>query len=311
MILTSLDELEARLGAPNSEEAMDRFARYCREASIPWGVPRRALVERLGAATWRSFSECVFLPGGELFGLPVTELRAETTSRLDEVPVTSFAAAYAADADVHANHERARAAVAAFAGAEGTKGAAENALEHSWAFGLFGVTLIAFPRERNLRWKNELYERNPDLWNQTTIRLESALAWPDPDDALACIAHPSCRRFDVPRATGASLGPGATETNRLHPTMVRQTLPGDALVAWQSTDGMQGISNRVATISWRGATGISLLRLRPARGPGGAAIDVGPATLVVHRKESGLDGIASELARFYGLPLSATTVDAD
>ena len=247
----------------------------------------------------------------DLFGLPVTEFRAEVEPCVDDVPAMSFAAAFTEDADVFRNHERARAAVAGFAGTDAVAGLAKNALEHRWTFGPYGVVLTTFPRERNLTRTNPLYEKNPDLWDQTTVRLEAAVAWPDPDAGLAAIVDPSCQRLEIPRAGGVALGSGVPHANRIHPKVVRDAMPLDALVAWRGVANRQGLSNRVATITWTAASAISLTRQRPARGPGGATLQVDRATLLIHRDASGLDALAEELARFFELPLSRTTIDDD
>lgn len=291
----SLDELERDLlDRPPAFTKLDAHLR----AQLPLGIATGALVTRGGTRLHRGLADVVPLGDGELFGLPLAELRAEITPRLDDVPPGSFAGTFSHERDLRANHRRAARAIAEFLDTDAPPTPSQNAphLHQAFRSGPFEITVVTFPDRTDQ--------------DDTTVRVSLATPFLDPDPSLSCILHTT--RTSLPRTR--RLGRGARFANRVHPDAVRAAIGPTEYSAWRQGP-RAGVGNRVISVTFEVGCPLTLVRRHPARGGGGSLLEVTldgqSATLFEDDSPTGLDDLTRELAAFFGATTSAVDVDDD
>jgi hypothetical protein len=168
-----------------------------------------------------------------------------------------------------------------------------NCLKRTWDFGIFSIELHTFPPELQAPeltrpGSNRLHDANPRLRIASSVALKSAYAFVYPDGTLAGVAE-SVRALlaggDVDSAffVDSSIAKGwrrkwlpLRETRR-NPMSLRGVLATGSLVAWRDDESHRiGLSGTMESLVFgrTSKTRLILVRLEPARGPGGSRLYV-------------------------------------
>lgn len=266
-------------------------------APYDWRTPRDALAQRLGVSRYHDWVDVIALPPSFL-GLGFLAY-AEPA---DLPPENLFADVLPRD-DARVNYRGALDVLTHVLG-PGVEAGASNCLGRTWGFGVFTVTLRAFPPDlQPPGMRNALLARAPALAARATVTLTSAYAWVYPDPSLAGVGAAA-----VP-VTGRPIWTRA-DTRRNPPTLVV-----DGLVAWR--DGARvGFSEARDSLLLDGVGPLVHVRVPAGRGPAEEHLELaGKAVLTAALAGAEAHGAPPEpfaatarrVAEAWALPLTTRT----
>jgi hypothetical protein len=313
------------------------FLKILRPMSLDWVTTRGEFEKLSGVRQFHEFMQIVELPPTTIFTREPLTFHFIHEPRLSDLPPEYLEAYFDSHKDARKNFIDAERQLCSILG-EGNRKDTSGSLQRSWGFGVFEVTLRAWPSEikpHYLKDSSATYYRFPQLLEAATISIGSEIAnvfpyhnlqWiigvqngteaPADRSTLRLPSHyePFGLRFDLRRT-------------RRNPLSMQEALENGAVIAWKTnTPGEIGVTYKKCSVLFdmKPGGGLILLRIRPARGPGGAELTIEEAAIVdpklawgnrqvilCHDDQTGLDALAHQLASFWNLKLRFEESDAD
>ncbi len=207
-----------------------------------------------------------------------------------------------------------------------------NCIGRVWRFGVFAIRISTFPpeiqpHEFSRPGSNPYHDQNPKIQIASTVSLHREYAQVYPDTRLAAGAATFKTNFWKPARSSACVLASATrdgllsrhphrrETRR-NPGILADLIKPEQLVAWKdpATNRLGLSAKRDSYLFERGpAAHLVLMRLQPARGPGGYSLHFAPddrAALyhdTIHLIEDGFGGslttTVNQLAETWQIPI--------
>lgn len=302
-----------------------RFVALTKSMGLDWETTRQQFAAKHGVKSYHGWSDVVYLPETTAFSKTPLTFHMYFDGRFDKLAPEYVSADFLRYKDARRNFAELENELVAKLG-QGTRCDVSNCLTREWKFGIFEITLRAFPPElQHLGTTNTLHQKNPDLAFAARVAICSELAYIYPDQSLSWIA--TMLRSKKPRGNWSTLkieqGYPAEYYNisvtRRNPAALSEAIEEKEQIAWRNEDQKQfGISAKNKSVVFEKKPGAKLIlrRIQPARGSGGSEIvvDTDPVKdprhpwdklvkIIEHGEFTGLDMLATKLAEFWSLPI--------
>jgi hypothetical protein len=294
------------------------FLALCARIGLDWTTPLGELKARHGVRRWFDFAEIVDVPLGNLTPSVGGVFYVPYRPQDEPWPRDTYVWERIARRDVMAEQAALTEELVRVLG-PGEKHRAINVVGRTWDIGIFRVEITTFLRQKEDLFGNTLYERHPELWDRTTVTLQTRHFAFAPDESLARFAAlpdllTAPERFARWVHWFAPLMRGTPDGLKASLPKTRVTLRRDV-----DADTIALVGEKLSLVLVRRyCSGLVLFRAAPERGPGYARIEVDyrhplahgvkrTITLFHASQTKALDDLAPRLAET--LKLRLKTVD--
>jgi hypothetical protein len=250
------------------------FLALCAGIGLDWTTPLGELKARHGVRRWFDFTDVVNVPLGNLTPSIGGVFYVHYRPQDEPWPCDTYVWERIARRDVMGEQAALSEELVCVFG-PGEKHRATNVVGRTWETGLFRVEIRTFLKPKEDLFGNTLYARHPELWNCTTVTLQTRHFAFAPDESLARFATlPDL--LTAPERVASSWQWFAPLIRR-SPDALKASLPKTRVALRRDEDtGTIAIAGQELSLIFdrRCCSGLVLVRAAPERGPGYAAIEV-------------------------------------